>query len=387
MEFSNLDERFKFIVSRWAYSVGEPIISDAEYTMLLDFMKVRYPDDEYVNRSWSSDPCPTKLLESIGREDLIHKVVIADKTTSIPSLGTENEVFYTLSGVSKPGTLSMKHDGWNVQANYFNGNKVNLKTRGRDSDALDVSKLLDYLPDTIPVMGSVKIAMELTCPKESFQFCAQMFGNVSERAAVHTLLAHPEYYHLLAMTAFDIHGYNLDGKNKFEVLESWGFSVPEWYNVTTYDDIRAALDLLSEHAENYPYPTDGAVYDGESRHAIRLQHWEEPIYKSYITGYLEQFGPNRISPSLLIRPVLRKGTTQRRINITNWQRIMDNNLQPGYPVAFRVASSATADFDEATTRLLQKQWIDNLDEYKKLIDENEERVKCQWDLYANGVLS
>ena len=56
MEFRDLSSRDKFIASRWAYSVGAPIISDAEYTLLLDYMKSAYPNDEYVNRSWLSDP-------------------------------------------------------------------------------------------------------------------------------------------------------------------------------------------------------------------------------------------------------------------------------------------------------------------------------------------
>ena len=55
---------------------------------------------------------------------------------------------------------------------------------------------------------------------------------------------------------------------------------------------------------------------------------------------------------------------------------MDYNLQPGAPIAFRIASSATADFDEETTRLLHKQWEGKWEEYKETIVLNEEIVRC-----------
>ena len=141
---------------------------------------------------------------------------------------------------------------------------------------------------------------------------------------------------------------------------------------------------MSESEPFYSEPTDGLVYDGEIRRAIRLWAWEEPIYYSFVTGYLEQYGPYRISPSILIEPILRKGTTQRRISLTNWQRIMVFNLQPGAPVAFRIASSADAVFDEEATRLVQKQWDGKWEEYQKMIRENEEIQRCQRQLYLNG---
>lgn len=378
-----LNDRERFIVSRWAYSVGCPLMSDAEYTTLLRMMEATLPEDEYVKRSWSSDPCPVDLLKRIGREDLIHKVILTDKTESIPSLNTSWEVKSELENINTPGTLSMKHDGWNIQANYFRGNLVLMTTRGRSCDAIDVSKLFDYIPRNIPVQNPCKTVMEMTISKKNFVICSRLYGNVSPRSAVSTILAHPESYDLLSFSAFDIHGIDLQGKCKFDVLREWGFKTPEYRKVVTYDDVLSALKELSDLEPTYEEPTDGAVYDGETRRAIRLLAWEEPIYYSYVTGYLEQFGPYRISPSVTIAPILRKGTTQRRVSMTNWQRIMDYNLAPGAPIAFRVASSATADFDEDATRLAHKQWEGRWDEYKKQIDMNEEINRYNWKLSMN----
>lgn len=382
---SNLSDKEKFILARWSYSVGQPLLSDSEYTQLLRYMEKMYPNDEYVKRSWSSDPCPTELLKKIDRTDLIYKVILSDRTESIPSLNSNLEVKTELGNVCGNGTLSMKHDGWNVQINYYRGKQVMITTRGRSSDAIDVSALGEFLPDTIPFNGPCKVVIELTISKENFKTCARLFNNVSSRSAVSTVLSKPEYYHLLSFYAFDIHGFDLENKCKFEVLKDWGFNIPAYFEVNSYSDILDALSELSKLNTTYTEPTDGVVYDGVIRRAIRLMAWEEPIYHSFVVGYLEQYGPYRISPSVLIYPILRNGTKQRQVSMTNWQRIVDYDLKPGAPIAFRVASSATADFDEESTRLLQKQWVNSIEEYQRIIKENEEISKCQWNMYVNGL--
>lgn len=384
MELQLLNDLDKFILSRWCYSIGQPIMSDAEYTVLLNLIKSTMPDNEYVQRSWSSDPCPVELLTRLGRQDLIAKVVLSDKTESIPSLNTNLELQEELSSFSGTGTCSMKHDGWNIQINYYNGALVNIKTRGRSSDAMDVEPLKKRVPNKIPAMGSIKVVCEATVSKSNFAFCASTFGNVSERAAVSTILSKPEYIHLIDVHAFDIHGYQGDDRCKFTILEEWGFQIPMYFDVYSYDDILNALRTLSDEYETYGSPTDGVVFDGHKRRAIRLLAWEEPIYYSYVTDYLEQYNSYRISPSVLIYPVLRGGTTQRRINITNWQRILDYNLEPNAPIAFRIASSAVADFDEITTRSLHKQWAGKYDEFCERIRSDEEAKRCQRALYLNA---
>lgn len=374
----HLNDLDKFIVSRWAYSVGISLMEDAEYNVLYKVIKDTHPDTEYLKRTWSDDPCPVELLRSIGREDLVHKIILGDKTESIPSLNTDLEVYNELSGVNKPATLSMKHDGWNVQVSYYMGKLVMVHTRGRSTDSVDVSKIQSLLPSTIPFRGKCKVVLELTVSKSNFVKCAKLFGNVSNRSAVSSVLARPEHYDLLSFTGLDILGYNLNNSNKFDVLTDWGYSVPRYYNVVDYDDIIEAIKELSLEEENYPEPTDGLVYDsGDFCRAIRLGAWEEPIYFSYVKGYLEQYGPYRISPSVVLFDINRKGTTQHKVSLTNWQRIMQYNLQPGAPIAFRVASSAVADFDEETTKLLHKQWDGRWDEFRETVEHNEELMRLQ----------
>ena len=367
----------KFVYVRWAYSLGEEVIPNDEYNLLREVIEEEYPNSPYVNRSWSSDPCPKELLERIGRTDLIERIILSDKTESIPTLNTDAALYSTLSKCSGRATVSMKHDGWNIQASYYNGRLVRINTRGRSSDAIDVSGLMSKIPETIPADGSVKVVMELTISKHNFITVRAKFNNVSCRSAVSTILARKEYYDLLDCTGLAIHGYNLSGKCKFEVLRDWGFSTPMYIEVFDYDDVLRAIQTLSAEEQTYQHPTDGVVYAGEALWAIRLGAWEEPIYKSYVTGYLEKYRSYRISPSCLIHPIVRKDVTQRQVSMTNWQRIMDYDLQPGAPIAFRIASSATADFDEEATKALHVQYTGRWDEFHELIDSNEQLAESR----------
>lgn len=380
MTVNELTDMERFIVSRWAYSLGEELISNAEYDILVKAMQQQYPDNPYCNRSWSSDPCPTELLTRIGRRDLILRVILSDKTESIPSLNTEIEVKEALQDCNERATLSMKHDGWNIQANYFNSYLVNVHTRGRAADAMDVSFIKEKIPQQIPAKGRVRVVMELTISPTNYRLYFD--SNASCRSAVSTALANPSLRQYLDTAGLNIQGVPLNGKCKFEVLREWGFKVPEYRMVEDYYGVLAALEELSKMKTTYAFPTDGVVYDGTITRAIRLAAWEEPIYQSYITGYIESFGPYQISPSLEIYPIKREGSTQRQINITNWQRIIDYNLQPGSPVAFRIASDATADVDLVTTNILQKQFQGEWETYAIRVQENERLKECLGKTYT-----
>ena len=280
-----MTDKETFILARWAYSVGQPIMSDAEYTILLNEMKSLYPGWEYVGRSWSSDPCPVELLKSIGRVDLIKKIVLADKTESIDSLNywTDIKKVFTDQLLSEHRfTLSMKHDGWNVQCSYYNGELISVNTRGRSTDSVDVSGLSAILPNRIPVQGKVKVIGECTVSYPLFSEMQSKFNNVLPRSAVSTALARPDYITRLSFHAFDVMGYTPE--DLFMELSSWGFEVPRWIRINNYDELITAVDTLSQEKLDYLYPTDGLVCASAAfKRALRVEAWEEPLYRSYIS--------------------------------------------------------------------------------------------------------
>lgn len=361
----------KYVISRWAYSVGQPIIADAEYTVLDRAMKASYPNNPYCSRAWSSDPCPVAILKEYGYEDLIKAVVLSDKSESIPSLNSLYEVRTAYEFMRTPHTVSFKLDGWNIQASYYNGDLINIQTRGRSTDAMDAGTLEPLIPKRIPEMGRVLVIMECTVPNQEFQWFKDNFGVTSQRGAVSTALANPD--RCLEHIAIHAHGVRCSSMvaDKFTLLKAWGFDVPMYAWVNNYHALLEQVKAFSDFKDGYGFPTDGLVVEGDATNALRVYAWEEPIFQSFITGYQETYGPHSIAIQCTIHPIRLPNSVQKQLPATNLSRIINLNLRPGYPVAFRIASSAIADIDEGATRLLQKEWAGYEDTFRHRVQMNE----------------
>lgn len=360
----------KFIIARWMYSIGEPIMSDAEYTLLQKAAEREYPDSPYHTRSWSSDPCPVELLKAYGYSDSIRDIVLSDKSESIQSINDWYVLKSLYQDLNEPTTLSYKHDGWNIQVSYYNGELVQIQTRGRASDALSASALRSKVPSSINLMGKKTICCEATVSFSNYKIVKEKIESRSQRGAVVSCLSRPEMVRYIDLHAFSIIG-DEQVLNPFEVLKENGFTTVPYVVINNWTDMQKQLHKMSEEVAAYDWPTDGVVIRNKSTRAIRLLAWEEPIYKSYVTGYEESYGPYRIAVKAKIRPIVMKNSTQRVVSVTNYQNVIDNNLRVGYPIAYKLTSMAIATLDAESTRLLQKEWEGREEEFRSLTDENE----------------
>lgn len=364
----------KYIIARWAYSVGEPIMDDASYNALDRAMHAQYPDMPACKRSWSSDPCPAALLRKYRYDHLIKHVIMSDKTESIPSINTLVEVQSEYSYMTKPHMLSFKLDGWNIQASYYMGQLVHIQTRGRSTDAMDANALRGLIPKTIPNKGKCLVTMELVVPNEDFKWFKENCSSTSQRGACSTAIARGgdalKHVKLLA------HGVrcneNIPNTELFNTLEKWGFDTPTHCMVESYEQLMDSIDAFTNRKDSYEYPTDGLVCTGPDKvRAIRIKGWEEPVYRSYVTGYEESYGPHSIAIQLRIFPIRLQNSVQTVLPATNISRVMSLKLVPGAPVAFRIASASIADIDEDVTRSTQKEYENRFAEYRFMVEMNE----------------
>jgi NAD-dependent DNA ligase len=383
MQFVNDIE--KYIISRWMYSVAEPVITDAEYNALHRYMQESKECLEYSNRTWSDDPCPTDLLNKYGLEDKIYSIQLLDKTESIPSLTTELEIAQFYKGMVGLHLISYKMDGFNLQLVYFNGKLVSINTRGRAVNGImDVSYLNTLFPESITLLGEVKVIGELLLSDSAFKKIREMYPEkqlVSQRSAVKTAMVNAEARELLSFFTFDIktEDKQLPCSYTFYLLQSWGFKIPNYSIANTYEELQVATKAMSDAVKAFPYPTDGLVVrsdEGRSLRALRVHHWEEEIYYSYVTGFEEDFGPLRTGVKALIYNIRLKNSTQTKVNITNFATAVDNNLFVGTPIAFKLISSAIADIDLNVTKLLQRQWAGKYSSYRGRV-EVEEYLKAE----------
>ena len=56
------NEKHRYILARWCYLMGEPLISDIEYDALERKLRSENPGEEFYFQSWSFDECPRELL-------------------------------------------------------------------------------------------------------------------------------------------------------------------------------------------------------------------------------------------------------------------------------------------------------------------------------------
>ena len=372
--FDTLEE--KFIVSRWMYGQAEEIIDDSEYTILREYMLKHRILKEYTDRTWSEDPCPLGLLKKYGLERYADSVVLHSKSESIESIGNWNDVkiYYGAGEFYKPRFVTYKWDGWNIQVTYYNGEFVNIVPRGRDGGKLDVSSLSHRVPQKINYMGKKVIIFEFVLSDENFEELKRIHPKDlrSQRSAVRTAIANPQYHHLLTPIATGVMGES-DYMKVAVMLNNCGF---EWCikprRARSFGELVSVVKEMSDEANKYGYPTDGVVVvDKEMTdyRALRVERWEEKIHKSYVIGYELGDGVNSKSVKVKIRPVHLKNSTHVIVPVTNLKAVRDYRLFKGNPIAFRFKSASIAVFDKEATLILQKEYAGHFDEYRRDVDD------------------
>lgn len=362
----------KYIIARWCYAVGEDFISDMEYRHIEDELKSAGEGAEYINRSWSDDPCPMELLKKYGMEHLIRHAEFIHKSESIESINTISLYKEFYRGLNVPTDVSMKIDGWNTQVNYYNGKIVSANTRGRSGNFMDASVVMEIVPQEIPLKGKVKVTGESSIPKSKWERYKVETGNSSQRNSVSTAFANKDK-EVLSFLAFNIQADNtMLEMHHYDLLSSFGFKTPMRLTVNTFDGLESAMRVLSKRNAKYDFLTDGVVVQNEfGQKALRIYEWEEKSIESYVTHYIENRGSYGISMVAGIYPVLREGITRSKVSVTNIKYIVENNLRIGAPIAFDVRSSADAVLNTTKTMELQLRWENRFDEYRAYVEERE----------------
>lgn len=360
----------KYIIARWCYAIGEDFISDMEYKYIEDKLKEEIPDNEYINRSWSDDPCPLDLLQKYNLEKYYRDIKFLHKSESIRSIIDEATFKHQFIGLDKTTRVSYKIDGFNIQVNYYNGSFISAETRGRTGNSLNANVVRDLMPKTIPFKGRVKITGELSIPKDKWKVYQLETGNSSQRNSVSTALARGDV-DFLSYLAFNI---QLDSDLKIEediysVLQRIGFKTPVCIYVKSMEQLDKAIDMLGKRNKAYNYLTDGLVAENKGLQvALRIREWKEESLNSYVISYTENPGVYHDSMVVNVKPIVSEGIKRSKVNVTNLQYIMNNNLRIGYPIAFNVRSASNCIINETRTKELQEEWSSRYKEYCKMID-------------------
>lgn len=361
----------KYIIARWCYAIGEDFISDMEYQGIENTLKETETNNEYINRSWSDDPCPIELLKKYNMTRFIKNVEFIYKSESIASLNSEEKYKERYGNLSKKTRVSYKIDGWNTQVNYYNGEPVSANTRGRSGNFLNADVAMLLVPQKIPIMGKVKVTGEVSIPKDKWKDYQLMTGNSTQRNSVATALARGDKEYL-SILAFNIQAENQElDIDRYKVLTELGFKTPLFMWVDNFNKLNKAIDLMGKRDRFYNYLTDGLVIeDSDSQLAVRIRNWEEKCLRSYVTGYTENRGLYGDAMVADIAPITVDGYKRTKVSVTNLQYIIDNNLRIGAPIAFDIRSAAGCVLNITKTKELQDKYYGRWEAYKQEIDKD-----------------
>ena len=363
----------QYILARWCYAIGNEgkySLTDSDYRVLEDKVKELYPDNEYVNRSWSNDPCPMELLKKYNVMDLYVDLKFVHQSESIPSITEEQEFESTFRNLNKRTRVSFKLDGWNTQINYYNGAPISAETRGRTGNSLNANVVTQVVPQSIDNIGMIKVTAETLIPNALWGPFKEETGNVSQRASVRTALA-TERVDVLKPVAFNVqYEDSRPIEDKYALLQSMGFETPMNFIVNNYKELCVAVKKLCAIASKYKYPTDGIVVENEDiQRAIRcFEPYREKLLMSYVVGLEERLGYTGRNIVAKIRPVKAGDKTARTVSITNLSYAYAFNLCEGAPIAFVDRSAANAVLNTVGTQLIQNEWRGKWSEYKDYID-------------------
>jgi NAD-dependent DNA ligase len=348
--------------------MGEPILSDIEYDKLEKHFKFEYPDDIHSKQPWSFDECPEELLKKYNLSRLICNPTMGYMAESIYSINNEEEFNEVFRGLNERSRLSFKIDGWNTRVSYFNGNIVNVETRGRSGTNLDIKNVYKLFPQKIPIKARTAITGEMSIPNDKWEAFKMITGNNDQRASVRSALARSavDYLSFLAFNMFVENGDEVE--DQYKVLESLGFKSPKFVWVNNFEELKKYIWYMSYINRAYGYLTDGLVIENSQyQYAIRLGAWEEHAMHSFVEGYEENQGMYGTFLKVKCYPISVEGKTFPRISINNIANIVENNLQVGYPIAFNLRSSANVVLDTTETAQLQQQWSGRYEAYRDMI--------------------
>lgn len=350
-----------YTISRWAYSIGEPIMEDVEYDILQK--EVRGKDVAEKEDSWSTEECPIALLKTYGLDSLIRAVITTgEKSKSIVSINSvrEAELYYE-ERATREFLLSYKMDGFNTQPHYLEGVRAATLSRGRKTDSVDYSAVDVVLPEKIDVKGHVRIYGETSLTKTAFEKLKARFPsrNYTSRrnAVIGAMVNAPE---LLSFHAFNFDDGDdfYDTQDKFLILQRWGFNVPPFRTCRGVDVVKTILEM--SNSRDYALKSDGIVVTGlntalvNDMRAVRIYSWARKTYVAKIVSYQESHGRHFIGMKLVIEPTQTADGIQRHIDIDNVARIQKYKLLPGQRVVFEKVSDAVEHINLPLTALLNK---------------------------------
>lgn len=377
-----------FILARYFYRIGKPIMEDRIYEKYLAWVK-NNPEgyEEFLNRTYDDDPIPFELLNELGvqAEELEIKVtgrkkeliqyLNEEKSLSIDSVTDYQSAFTFFNSYriqEKDLMVSLKMDGVNAKTLYLDGKRELSLSRGRNGNSFDFTETIDpVLPKTLNTeISELKVYTECYVDYEYLKELKRKYNadkyKMSKSAAISLLRVqhqHEDYKRLHAVV-INVEGLGTKTlKETFDYMRNVGFEVPE-HKLIRYQEIPEKFSdfccWLKKHVFDYMYertigiPSDGIVvevndleYEGVTsgmynnrQLALKFEQWNFSYYEGVVEDIIWEQQRVFANCKLKIAPVNTKDAEARIINAFNMGVIIEEGITIGSKIYFERNSDA-----------------------------------------------
>lgn len=377
-----------YILARYAYRIGEPVINDKTYDSLEQYVRKTYPASEYAHRTYDDDPIPYQLLDEFGvlpitfnsendYNDMV-SVLNDEKSLSMSSVVKVEDAwpyFQMLRENKLDFMASLKVDGVNTKMLYYQGDLLISLSRGRGAATSfsymeGSSKIMPKSITNYNGVEKMRVTGESYVDKDKLQYFRDKYDptkyKTSKSSAISMLRTHhdKEDYQFLHTAVFAAEGLENTLDKMFNHLIADGFTVVphelhSWTEIP--DNFEAFKPWLYQNVmtpiakKGEGMPSDGCAIEvndllwaGEQHDqystrqlALKFGYWDFKVYKGVISEIkLEQ---RRVYKSVRIRidPITTDDDCKAEyINSFNPSILIENNLYKGKEVYFEKNAGA-----------------------------------------------
>jgi len=330
-------ELFLEKASETYYQSGEPIITDNEFDILLDFLHKRNPKAPF--------------LKQVGARVSKNKVTLDYYLGSMDKVKPPStKLSNWLKKYTSPFLLSDKLDGISGLVIY-NNNKIKMFTRGTASEGMDITKLTKYLnlpkyddiikkldkkgkKNILAVRGEIIMRKDIFQKKyqEKFKNARNLVSGIVNSKTIKPFLAQDlDFVVYEVVDPFNIF------EDQFKLIKKLGF-IPVYYQKEEEINYQILNQILKNRKKNSKYDVDGIIVTTNSVH--KRQENKNPEYAFAFKDLLENqtrqvkvigiewniSKSGSINPVIIIEPTELGGVTICRVSAFNAKYIKDNKL-------------------------------------------------------------
>lgn len=371
-----------YVLARYFYRIGEPILDDSSYEELENIIKNEYyfQASEYLNRSYDDDPVPTALLNEIGVTPIqiavpkdkkeLFEYLNSEKSLSINSVTTYDEAFVFFRryrAEHKDLVTSIKLDGDNVKTLYLDSRLRLSLSRGRGGGvSFDFTNTIaNVFPQSLErAPHDLKIYAEAFVEPDYLPVLRRKYNlagyKTSKSAAISLLRVQhdAEDYKHLKVIVHGVEGVGDSVTESFEIAKKWGFTIVK-HKLIHWEDIPADMQefkvWLKNNVFDYfekeaaEFPSDGVVVEVNDLHytgivsgqytdrqlALKFEQWSYKCYKGIIEDICWEQKRVLASCRIKIRPMKTDdGCSANYINGFNFSILAQEGLTIGSEVYY-----------------------------------------------------